>query len=199
MSAVSADYMQEVRSHASCPGLRPFLLLAGNEVAVLERAMSQLQTEMHEKRLEAYELEDKLGADNPPVFAAVQVGANSDVCCLKLHVTRGSRACILGDVPAIHTYSDGGCHTRLAAVYQLAHAACSRAPTFLLRTLAQRHASICCNPCIVADCPSYPVRADQARPGAAQEGLQGSHHQQLEAAALQDGTGAGTEVGSAAT
>lgn len=44
---------------------------------MLERAMSQLQTEMHDKRLEAYELEDKLGVDNPPVFAAVQVLHNT--------------------------------------------------------------------------------------------------------------------------
>lgn len=49
----------------------------GNEVAVLEGAMSTLQTEMHNKRREAYELEDRLGVENPQVFAAVQVGCTA--------------------------------------------------------------------------------------------------------------------------
>lgn len=35
--------------------------------------MHELQAEMHSKRQEAYEQEDKLGTDNPPVFATVQV------------------------------------------------------------------------------------------------------------------------------
>lgn len=40
--------------------------------------MSQLQTEMHDKRREAYELEDKLGVNSPAVFATVQVGSGAD-------------------------------------------------------------------------------------------------------------------------
>jgi hypothetical protein len=36
--------------------------------------MHKLQSDMQAKRREAYELEDQMGADNPPVFAAVQVG-----------------------------------------------------------------------------------------------------------------------------
>lgn len=46
---------------------------AGCEVSVLEAAMHDLQAEMHNKRREAYEQEDRLGTDNPPVFATVQV------------------------------------------------------------------------------------------------------------------------------
>lgn len=41
--------------------------------------MHNLQSEMHTKRRDAYELEDKLGGDNPSVFAAVQVRAASCV------------------------------------------------------------------------------------------------------------------------
>lgn len=48
-------------------------LHAGCEVSVLEGAMHNLQAEMHAKRREAYEQEDRLGSDNPPVFATVQV------------------------------------------------------------------------------------------------------------------------------
>jgi hypothetical protein len=49
------------------------VVCAGCEVSVLEGAMHNLQAEMHAKRREAYEQEDRLGSDNPPVFATVQV------------------------------------------------------------------------------------------------------------------------------
>jgi hypothetical protein len=39
--------------------------------------MHKLQSDMQAKRREAYELEDQMGADNPPVFAAVQVGLSA--------------------------------------------------------------------------------------------------------------------------
>jgi hypothetical protein len=45
---------------------------AGCEVSVLEVAMHDLQAEMHNKRREAYDQEDRLGTENPPVFATVQ-------------------------------------------------------------------------------------------------------------------------------
>jgi hypothetical protein len=41
--------------------------------------MHSLQAEMHAKRREAYKQEDRLGSDNPPVFATVQVGCRN-VC-----------------------------------------------------------------------------------------------------------------------
>ena len=46
---------------------------AGCEVSVLEAAMHDLQAEMHNKRREAYDQEDRLGTENPLVFATVQV------------------------------------------------------------------------------------------------------------------------------
>lgn len=49
---------------------------AGSEVAVLEGAMHELQGEMHSKRRDAYELEERLGDDNPVVFSSVQVNGN---------------------------------------------------------------------------------------------------------------------------
>jgi len=55
---------------------------AGCEVSVLESAMHELQAEMHSKRQDAYEQEDRLGTDNPPVFATVQVGSRHVVCQL---------------------------------------------------------------------------------------------------------------------
>lgn len=39
--------------------------------------MHDLQAEMHNKRREAYEQEDRLGTDNPPVFATVQVNTGA--------------------------------------------------------------------------------------------------------------------------
>jgi hypothetical protein len=49
------------------------LVSAGCEVSVLEAAMHDLQAEMHNKRREAYDQEDRLGTENPLVFATVQV------------------------------------------------------------------------------------------------------------------------------
>lgn len=65
------------------------LCLAGCEVSVLEAAMHDLQAEMHNKRREAYEQEDRLGSENPAVFATVQTSRPTQLeqtkHCLVLH------------------------------------------------------------------------------------------------------------------
>ncbi len=45
----------------------------GAEVAVVEGAMHELHAQVAGRRRDAFDLEERLGADNPPVFAAVQV------------------------------------------------------------------------------------------------------------------------------
>lgn len=86
---------------------------AGTEVAVLEGAMHELQAEMHAKRRDAYEQEELLGEQNPPVFEAVQV--RTRVCgCLQgfaeTHPAARRRASILTRVLPARLCADGRAH-----------------------------------------------------------------------------------------
>lgn len=62
--------------------------------------MHDLQAEMHTKRRESYEQEDRLGTDNPPVFATVQTSRPTQLeqtkHCLVLHKKACRWVCWLG-------------------------------------------------------------------------------------------------------
>jgi hypothetical protein len=87
LEAAMHDLQVIMHAHPSMHGLS--VVPAGCEVSVLEAAMHDLQAEMHTKRREAYEQEDRLGTDNPPVFATVQTSRPTQLeqtkHCLVLH------------------------------------------------------------------------------------------------------------------
>ena len=64
------------------------LTLTAPEVAVLDRALTELHSIMRSKRTQVHSLEEELEADNPEVFAAVQVGRGACFvvnCAIKGH------------------------------------------------------------------------------------------------------------------
>lgn len=129
--------------------------------------MHDLQAEMHNKRREAYEHEDKLGTDNPAVFATVQVrlcavwtGLDLLTACHQQQRKHGLRR--VWDMHQQAAISNTALCGNLSLLLLLTHPCCCH--------LVHLH----------TDVKAHPAGTDQALPGAAQEGLQVINQQSID-------------------